>query len=332
MCLSRILAVSRAESKSRDVPRAPVVPPRRGSSKLLRTVAASIWHLSSKSKERPLSVLPLIKASCPLPVQDIKGDWLENVGLDVYDDPSPPPPVQPEKTPELTFNLPSKSLDTLFSARLLGNETPEPKGVKEFLATPEYEYEEIIKKTAEELIKHLESFKVGVPVISLYERLMDRLMDELETLFHIKITHQLLGGRLFSDENGAISHIVNEAYKRLLKKHLIKGASCFDPWAINYAADAILAVLTVLCDLSDECSEIFKAYQIYRRYGPANRPCTYLVKCTESPLEDSPDFSHSIPAVQVTEASEDLVDNNKDLETPAYPDGEVLRMPPHLEK
>ncbi|KAL7857932.1 hypothetical protein AOLI_G00180340 [Acnodon oligacanthus] len=69
-------------------------------------------------------------------------DWLEKVGLDVYDDPSPPPPVQPEKTPELTFNLPSKSLDTLFSAHLLGNETPEPKGVKEFLATPEYEHEE----------------------------------------------------------------------------------------------------------------------------------------------------------------------------------------------
>ncbi|KAL7857930.1 hypothetical protein AOLI_G00180320 [Acnodon oligacanthus] len=249
MCLSRILAVSRAESKSRDVPRAPVVPPRRGSSKALYVAV----HIHSHS------VLPLIKASCPLPVQDIKGDWLENVGLDVYDDPSPPPPVQPEKTPELTFNLPSKSLDTLFSARLLGNETPEPKGVKEFLATPEYEHEESQAR-----------------------------VKEVSTA---------------ADYQSRSSMVVKE-----------------------------VGVLKTLSDLSDECSEIFKAYQIYRRYGPANRPCTYLVKCTESPLEDSPDFSHSIPAVQVTEASEDLVDNNKDLETPADPDGEVLRMPPHLEK
>ncbi|KAL7857921.1 hypothetical protein AOLI_G00180230 [Acnodon oligacanthus] len=180
------------------------------------------------------------------------GDWLGKVGLDVYDDPSPPPPVQPEKTPELTFNLPSKSLDTLFSAHLLGNETPEPNGVKEFLATPEHEHEESqarvkeVSTAADYQSSHQEDSRgahkaSGVPVISLYERLMDRLMDELETLSHIKITHQL-----FSDENGAISHIVNEVYKRLLNKRLMKGASCFDPWAIDYAAGAILVVLTVL--------------------------------------------------------------------------------------
>ncbi|KAL6478907.1 hypothetical protein MHYP_G00123400 [Metynnis hypsauchen] len=393
------------------------------------------------------SVLPPIKASCPPPVQPIKGDWLEKVGLDVYDDPSPPPPVQPEKTPELTFDLPSESLDTLFSAHLLGNETPELNGFKEFLAIPEHEREKsqaqvkevssaadcqrrsltvveevtlnrgpkdskvltvpptVIKKTAEELVKRLESFKAGVSVISVYERLVDRLMAELETLFQIKITHQVLGGRLFSDENGAISHTVNEAYKSLLNKHLMKGVSCVDQWTIDDVADAILTEFvdyalecfhvsssspdtdsaaeasqgwgltevqkdsdqqsrtnefkrrseraastnlsawscsTVLSepglsefedlirecggspdlsDLSDECSEIFEAFQNYRRYGPANRPGTYLVKRTESALEYSPDLSSSILAVQVTEASEDLVENNEDLETPAYPDG-----------
>ncbi|KAL7857928.1 hypothetical protein AOLI_G00180300 [Acnodon oligacanthus] len=191
-------------------------------------------------------------------------DWLEKVGLDVYDDPSPPPPVQPEKTPELTFNLPSKSLDTLFSAHLLGNETPEPKGVKEFLATPEYEHEESQARVEE------------VSTAADYQSRSSMVVKEV-----------------------GVIKTLSEAYKRLLNKHLIKGASCFDPWAINYAADAILVVLAVLCDLSDECSEIFKAYQNYRRYSPANRPCTYLMKCTESPLEDSPDFSHSIPAVQV---------------------------------
>ncbi|KAL7852273.1 hypothetical protein SRHO_G00180750 [Serrasalmus rhombeus] len=384
-------------------------------------------------RARSYCVLPPIKASCPPPVQAIKGAWLEKVGLDVFDDPSPPPPVQRETSPELTFDLASESLDTLFSARLLGNETPEVNGVEEFLASPEHEREEsqarveevssaagceevtlsrdpedskvltvppaVIKKIAEELVKRLESVKVEVPVISLYERLVERLIDELETLSNIKITHQVLGGRLFSDENGAVSHIVNEAYKSLLNKRLTHGASYVDQWTIRYAVNAILIAFadyilgclhvsssspdtdtagkasqglefpevqkdsdqrsrtdefngrsksaasvnlstwscsTILSepefedlireccgspDLSDECSEIFEAYQNYRRYGPKNRPGTYLVRCTESPLEDSPDLCSSIPAVQVTEASDDVVENEEDLETPAHPDG-----------
>ncbi|XP_036413759.1 uncharacterized protein LOC118798430 [Colossoma macropomum] len=395
------------------------------------------------------SVLPPIRGSCPPPVQAMKGDWLEKVGLDVHDDPSPPPPVQPEKTPELTFDLPSESLDALFSARLLGNETPELNGVKEFLDTPEHEREEgqarveeassaadrrsrsstaveevalsrgpkdskvltvppaVIRKTVEELVKRLESsFNFRVPVISLYERLVGRLVEELETLSQIRITHQVLGGRLFPDENGAVSQIVNEAYKSLLNERLMKGASCVDQWTIDYVANVILTVLvdyalgcfhvsssspdtdaaeeasqgleltevqedsdqqsrtnesrrrsesaasgnlsawscsTVLSepglssfedlirecggspdlsDLSDECSEIFTGYQNYRRYGHVKRPGTYLVECAESPLEGSPDLSSSIPAVQVTEVSEDSeVENNEDLETPACPDG-----------
>ncbi|KAL7852305.1 hypothetical protein SRHO_G00180900 [Serrasalmus rhombeus] len=388
-------------------------------------------------------ILPPIKASCPPPVQAIKGAWLEKVGVDVFDDPSSPPPVQPETSPELTFDLPSESLDTLFSAHLLGNETPEVNGIEEFLASPEHEREEsqarveevssaagchrrsptveevtlsrdpedskvltvppaVIKKIAEELVKRLESVKVEVPVISLYERLVERLIDELETLSHIKITHQVLGGRLFSDENGAVSHIVSEAYKSLLNKRLTNGASYVDQWTIRYAVNVILIAFadyalgcfhvsgsspdtdtavkasqglgfsevqkdsdqrsrtdefngrsksaasinlstwsysTILSepefedqirecggspdhsDLSDECSEIFEAYQNYRRYGPKNRPGTYLVRCTESPLEDSPDLSSSTPAVQVTEASDDLEENKEDLETPAHPDG-----------
>ncbi|KAL7852279.1 hypothetical protein SRHO_G00180640 [Serrasalmus rhombeus] len=393
-------------------------------------------------RARSYCVLPPIKASCPPPVQAIKGAWLEKVGLDVFDDPSPPPPVQPETSPEMTFYLPSESLDTLFSARLLGNETPEMNGIEEFLASPEHEREEsqarveevssaagchrsptveevtlsrdpedskvltlpptFIKKMAEELVKRLESLKVGVLVVSLYERLVERLIDELETMSHIKITHQVLGGRLFSDENAAVSHIVNEAYKSLLNKHLTNGASYVDQWTIRHAVNAILIAFadyalgcfhvsgsspdtdtavnasqglgfsevqkdsdqrsrtnefngrsksaasinlstwscsTILSepefedqirecggspdhsDLSDECSEIYEAYQNYRRYGPKNRPGTYLVRCTESPLEDSPDLSSSTPAVQVTEASDHLEENKEDLETPAHPDG-----------
>ncbi|KAL7845402.1 hypothetical protein AOLI_G00235940 [Acnodon oligacanthus] len=397
--------------------------------------------LNAAVRGRSDRVLPPIQAWCPPPVQSIKVAWLEKVGLEEYDDPSPPAAVLPEKTPELTLDLSSESLDTLFSAHHLGNETPEV----EFLTTPEHEHEEsqagvqevssgadclssslteveevplnrgpkdskaltvppaVIKKTAEELVKRLESFKFRVPVTSFCERLVDHLMDELKNMSHIRITHQVLGGRLFSDENGAICHIVNEAYKSLLKKRQMKGASHFDRRMMKHAVDAILVAfadyalgcllvsssapdtntavkasqglefpevqkqsrtkeskgrsesaasanlsacscstdlsepdlsdfedlvrecdgspdLTDVSDLSDDCSAIFEAYQNYQRYGPANRPGTYLVKCAESPLEESPDFSHSTPAVQVIEATENLVEN-EDLENPANTNG-----------
>ncbi|KAL7843981.1 hypothetical protein SRHO_G00225200 [Serrasalmus rhombeus] len=167
-------------------------------------------------------------------------------------------------------------------------------------------------------------------------------MEELETLSRIRITHQVLGGRLFADENEAVSHIVDAAYKSLLEKCLMKGASHEIQWTISYVADAILIAEPSpsefedligecggspdLSDLSDECSETFTSLQNYQRYGHVKRPCTYVVKPTESPLEDSPDLSSSIPAVQVTEASDDFVVNNKDVETPACPDDEWTQL------
>ncbi|KAL6491226.1 hypothetical protein MHYP_G00015710 [Metynnis hypsauchen] len=52
---------------------------------------------------------------------------MEKVGLDLYDEPTLPSAVQRETSPEVTFSLPSEALDILFSAWLLGNETPEPE-------------------------------------------------------------------------------------------------------------------------------------------------------------------------------------------------------------
>ncbi|KAL7867971.1 hypothetical protein SRHO_G00093550 [Serrasalmus rhombeus] len=312
-----------------------------------------------------------------------------------------------QKTPELMFDLPSKSLDALFDACLLENETPEPNGIKEVLVTSEQEREKgqaqveevsfavncqsrssaeveevsrdpkdskiftvppsVIKKTHKELIKLLESsFNVEVSVMCLmflFKCLVEHLMEELETLSQIKITHQILGGWLFSDENEASSYIAHEAYKSLLNKHLMKGASCeLEIPEVQEDSDqhsrvseskrrsksaasrnvSTLSCSTVisklsssefedlicecdgfpaLSDLSDECSAIFTGYQNYRRYGYIKRPSTYLVKCVESSLEESPDLLSSIPAVQVTEVSENLMENNQDLEISACPYG-----------
>ncbi|KAL7858219.1 hypothetical protein AOLI_G00183210 [Acnodon oligacanthus] len=163
------------------------------------------------------------------------------------------------------FDLPGKSLDALFDACLLENETQEPNEINEVLVTSDLEREEgqaqveevssamnLIKKTAKELIKPLESsFNVGVSVMFLYKCLVEHLMEELETLSQIKITHQILGGRLFSVENEATSYIANEAYKSLLNKHLMKGASCVNQWTMSH-----IAILKVFVDHALGCVEV----------------------------------------------------------------------------
>ncbi|KAL7860858.1 hypothetical protein AOLI_G00172070 [Acnodon oligacanthus] len=54
-------------------------------------------------------------------------NWMEKVPLEIYDASPPPSAVQRETTSEVMFDLPSETLSDLFSARLLGNETPEPE-------------------------------------------------------------------------------------------------------------------------------------------------------------------------------------------------------------
>ncbi|XP_036413155.1 uncharacterized protein LOC118797966 [Colossoma macropomum] len=194
------------------------------------------------------SVLPPIRGSCPPPVQAMKGDWLEKVGLDVHDDPSPPPPVQPE------------------------NSSPDTDA-------------------AEEASQGLELTEV-----------QEDSDQQSRTNESRRRSESAASGNLSA---WSCSTVLSEP-----------GLSSFEDLIRECGGSPDLS------DLSDECSEIFTGYQNYRRYGHVKRPGTYLVECAEFPLEGSPDLSGSIPAVQVTEVSEDSeVENNEDLETPACPDG-----------
>ena len=132
-----------------------------------------------------------------------------------------------EHAPEVTFDLPGETLDALFSARLLGNETPEPEHEqvssedveKTLLEDPEdSKILRFFKKTAEELVRWLESiFCVRVSELYLYEHLVTHLMEEVEILAWIKVTFQAPDGRLFPDDIEAVSFIVSEVYKDFLK-------------------------------------------------------------------------------------------------------------------
>ena len=128
----------------------------------------------------------------------------------------------------------------------MGNETPEPNVIKEFPVTADEEREEgqseikevssdageetvcgdskgskiltvpptIFKRTAEELVRRLESVYGGVPLTFLHKSLVDSLIEEVELVDQIKVTDQVLNGRLFPDENEAIRHIVSEAVEQ----------------------------------------------------------------------------------------------------------------------
>ncbi|KAL7843758.1 hypothetical protein AOLI_G00252700 [Acnodon oligacanthus] len=175
------------------------------------------------------SFLPPIKGSKP-PVQPMKDNWMEN-SLGVHDAPPPPSAVQRERTPEVT-------LDALFSARLLGNETPEPEHEQ---VSSEDEEETLsgypkdlkvlsfFKKTAEELVRWLEStFHLGFPGSILYENLVDCLLEEVEMLAVVNITFEA------HDEVDAISYIVSEVHDDLLKQPWRMEVSCVNEGTIGY--------------------------------------------------------------------------------------------------
>ncbi|KAL6460473.1 hypothetical protein MHYP_G00304390 [Metynnis hypsauchen] len=158
--------------------------------------------------------------------------------------------------------------EALFSARLLGNETPEPDVVKEFPVTAEHEREEgqseieevssdageetvcgdskglkiltvsptVFKRIAEEFVRRLESVHGAVPLtFSFYKNLVDSLIEEVESLGEIKVTDQVLDGRLFPDENEAVCYIVSEAWGALLNKKY-----CVDRLTIRCITNTIM--------------------------------------------------------------------------------------------
>ncbi|KAL7880857.1 hypothetical protein SRHO_G00031110 [Serrasalmus rhombeus] len=80
-------------------------------------------------------------------------------------------------------------------------------------------------------------------------------------------------------------------------------------------------------DLSEECSELFNAFQTCR-YSLERKPIRFVINGAESPLEAWPDTSSSMPAFKVNEAtcvegdSEDSDEEEYDsLEVPTCPDG-----------
>ncbi|KAI4893757.1 hypothetical protein NFI96_010259 [Prochilodus magdalenae] len=99
----------------------------------------------------------------------------------------------------------------------------------------------VINFAAQEVVKDLNSsFDVELPAGILYDCLLDNMMEELQILAGIKITAQVLGGRLFPDENNAISRIVREACESLSDGRWMRGAVCPDHWTVGCIADAIL--------------------------------------------------------------------------------------------
>ncbi|KAI4893758.1 hypothetical protein NFI96_010261, partial [Prochilodus magdalenae] len=99
----------------------------------------------------------------------------------------------------------------------------------------------VIEVAAEEVVKDLKSsFDIRLPAGILYDSLPKTMMEELEIMSGIKITAHVLGGRLFPDEDNAISRIVKEACESLSDGRWMRGAACPDQWTIGYIADAIL--------------------------------------------------------------------------------------------
>ncbi|KAL7826871.1 hypothetical protein AOLI_G00320800 [Acnodon oligacanthus] len=303
--------------------------------------------------------LPPIKRRVPVTAWAVKDDWSEKVGLESHE-PSTSHPVRKEKSPDQTTDLPSTSLDALFSARLLGNQTPEPDVTEEFPVMAEQERKEgqsevkvsskageetvsgesqelnfltvsptVFKRTVEEVSRRLESVYGEVFQNFPYNSLVDSLIDEVELLEQIKVTDQVLVGRLFPDEDEAIRHIASEACRALLNKSLRKKKSCVDWLMFRYITDTVLISFVdyaLACLDESGPSPVTDAVEERLQGSPeveedsgrgakraTSLSCSTVLreqrpsggspvlsddkcsdKCSEFPLKDSPDLSNCI--------------------------------------
>ncbi|XP_037393675.1 uncharacterized protein LOC108441297 isoform X2 [Pygocentrus nattereri] len=284
----------------------------------------------------------------------MKDNRMEKVGLGVHDGPPPPSAVQSERTPEV-------ALDAVFSARLLGNETPEPEHEQ---VSSEDEEETLFgypkdskilrffMKTAEELVRWLEStFLPQFPVWFLYEHLVGRLMEEVKMLAWINITFEASDAQLFPDEDDAVSYIISEVHEDLLNKPWRMEVSCFNEGLLYYITYAVMNAFinyTMFCckaartspdtDLEEEGSQGEPEMQELCSTALSQRSpskCEELIQELGGSSDSSDECSETltgfqtykdrlvkIPIRSLMTASEDPeVENPEDLEVPACANG-----------
>ncbi|KAL7878698.1 hypothetical protein AOLI_G00096720 [Acnodon oligacanthus] len=170
------------------------------------------------------------------------------------------------------------------------------------------------KMTAEELVRQLEyTFHVRVPKPFFYEFLVDQ-DNQLHHKHHPDCIWWLHHGLVKQQEPPQTLTPLRKGHRGSLRCK-----TSAPPPSVNSEFEELnheLGGSIDATDLSDdECSEIFIGFQTYG-YS------LVCMKGAESPLEGWPDSLSSIPAVQVTEASEDSeVKNNEDLVVPACSDG-----------
>ncbi|KAL7843743.1 hypothetical protein AOLI_G00252550 [Acnodon oligacanthus] len=174
------------------------------------------------------------------------------------------------------------------------------------------------KKTAEDLVRWLEStFHFRGSELLLYECLVDDLMEEEEILAQIQGTFEAPVGRLLSNANDAVSYIV--------RCKLVPDTGALEETP-EWKPEMQVVSSTVLsqCSLSE-----FKLLALEFNGSPDSGDDDFSdILSFQNVVESWPDVSSSmssIPAVQVTEASEDSeVEITEDLEVPACANGDSL--------
>ncbi|KAL7872570.1 hypothetical protein SRHO_G00075530 [Serrasalmus rhombeus] len=318
------------------------------------SLSTEVWKQQYDSVTEQLKNINVCKSS-DVPAINNR---MEKVGLGVHDGPPPPSAVQSERTPEV-------ALDAVFSARLLGNETPEPEHEQ---VSSEDEEETLFgypkdskilrffMKTAEELVRWLEStFHPQFPVWFLYEHLVGRLMEEVKMLPWINITFEASDAQLFPDEDDAVSYIISEVHEDLLNKSWRMELSCFNEGLLYYITYAVMNAFinyTMFCckaartspdtDLEEEGSQGEPEMQELCSTALSQRSpskCEELIRELGGSSDSSDECSETltgfqtykdrlvkIPIRSLMTASEDPeVENPEDLEVPACANGEYYR-------
>ncbi|XP_066502468.1 uncharacterized protein [Hoplias malabaricus] len=154
---------------------------------------------------------------------------------------------------------------------------------------------DVVREMTEELVEKLwESYDLKVPAALVFDRLMNNFMKYLD----IKVTPKFLGGRVFTDYDDAIFHIVREAHRSIKKYGWMSSVCCADDDTVIYSIAASISA----------------AFKNYCLRGESSSTAA------SSPSSSDTEKVNTSASEEVKEETEDLEETHQEIPARAEPE------------
>ncbi|KAI4880489.1 hypothetical protein NFI96_007356, partial [Prochilodus magdalenae] len=141
-----------------------------------------------------------------------------------------------------------------------------PEDTRQFRTVPP----RVLQRISAELVRRLES-TCCTDLSGICDPLVSQLSKELEDLPGIKVSCEILGGRLLAPESNAVSAIVSEAHDSLVRKYWLMEVLRFDQWTICSISSTIIEAITRYAMIDMKPSRPSPVFDVY---NTGTRPFT----------------------------------------------------------